>query len=545
MPNTMHTLRGLLALLAIAIAGALAVVVVIAAPTSAQAERSASDQRIVKAGAVDPDRGPLSAVQKRALSQGYLVPDQAAYERDKAEAAEKAQRRSGEPSSTASGSKAPASIRTWEGVSDPSFSPPDSTGAIGTTRYVELVNSKFAIYNRTSNVPLSSGTLNTLAGGTSATVFDPQVIWDPETNRFYYVMDKVFSGTDNRIAFGFSKTATPSSAADFCKYERLHGSEFPDYPKLGDIQGLLLYGTNTFSGTTGSYLGSDLYSITKPPAGTTCPAASTFKLGAKLSLKSADGTGAQTPVPANQTDTSSVGYAVARASSNPATFVPVYTITKNATTGALTVAAPRSLAVPSYSAPANASQPSTTNKLDTLDGRMTQAVSAIDPRFGRVALWTQHTTFGGFGAEVRWYEVNPSAATPSLFQSGIATGASGRYIFNGAISPDRARSGTTAKFGGNMVLNYNSSSTTQFPDIRMRSKVGAGLISPEVLVKRSAFSHNDFTCASGTCRWGDYAAATPDPNQASTTATKGRVWSTSMFVKTANSWGSWNWAATP
>ena len=53
---------------------------------------------------------------------------------------------------------APVALRSWKGVYDTSVSPSDSTGAIGPTRYVELVNDQFAIYDRTNNGALSSGT---------------------------------------------------------------------------------------------------------------------------------------------------------------------------------------------------------------------------------------------------------------------------------------------------------------------------------------------------------------------------------------------------
>src|SRR5262245_51660680 len=45
---------------------------------------------------------------------------------------------------------APVLVRNWAGQQDRTGAPSDSTGAIGTTRYIELVNSRAAIYNRTS-----------------------------------------------------------------------------------------------------------------------------------------------------------------------------------------------------------------------------------------------------------------------------------------------------------------------------------------------------------------------------------------------------------
>jgi hypothetical protein len=550
-----------LALVILAIACALSVLAILAAakPSPAEPGRSAQQElRVTEAGGGDP--GPLSPVQKKAIKEGPLVPNEADYERDKAAANARAPS-GGEPSQAAPGSAVPTSFRSWDGVFDTNVGPSDSTGAIGTNRYIELVNATFAIYNRTSDVPLSTGSLASLVGAVAgANVFDPQVIWDPATKRFYYVTDTVISGTDNRVSFGFSKTASPSSAADFCKYEVSHGSAFPDYPKLGDLggagnNGLILYGSNTFSGTSGAYLGSDIYSLTKPPAGTTCPAPNTFTVGAKFSLKDSDATTPVfTPVPANQTDTSSTGYAVANSANKPSTRIPTFRITKSIS-NQLVVDPVRNVTVASYDIPAAAQQAGTTRRLDTLDSRHTQAVSAIDPsRGGVTAIWTQHTVFGGAGARVRWYEINPNPATPVLFQSGTisgaSTGASNRYVYNAAISPDRQRKGSTAKFGSNMVIGFNTSSTTQTVDIRMASKIGNNAVTFQATpIRTSPASLDDFTCTSGTCRWGDYSAATPDP-ATPLSASSGQVWLTNGFVRTTggssgSGWGTRNWAATP
>jgi len=296
-------------------------------------------------------------------------------------------------------------------------------------------------------------------------------------------------------------------------------------------------------------VGSDLVSVNKPPPGVTCPAPSTFTADYELTLENANGTRAWTPVPANQTDTSTTGYVVARSNRLPAGYLSIYEVTSNPD-GTLTVGPAESLAVPKYNFPANAPQRGTKKRLDSLDARNTQAVSAIDPSRGTggaVALWTQHTVFGGAGAVVRWYEIDPSG--PSLFQRGTVTGR--RYIFNGAISPDRQTATgapATGLFGDSMVLGFNSSSAKRNPDIRMVSKVGSDPVSGQVLIKSSPTSLNDFTCSPAPCRWGDYSAATPDP-AAPATGTHGQVWLTNQWVKASGGnsagWGSWNWAASP
>src|SRR5215208_8065398 len=402
--------------------------------------------RVEKPGSGNP--GPSSATQKLAIKQGYLVPDQDAYERAKARA-QRLAGGGGKPTYAAAQGADPETFRSWEGIRNrKGGTPSDSTGAIGPTRYIELINVRYAIYDRTSNRPIGTGTLNELAGeppppppGEKGVVlFDPQIMWDPTTRRFYYVADDVYSAIDNRLAFGFSKSASPSSAADFCKYVIKFGPRLPDYPKLGDTEDLLLIGANTFlSSCLGAHLGSDLVSITKPSAGSGCPGLSEFTVDIERKLRDAAGRRASTPVPANQIDPAQGGYVVATSPDASrggfARSLSVYGASSGAD-GSLKLGAPKRLKVPFYTIPATAPQPRSNYRIDTLDARNTQAILAKDPsRGGKVALWTQHTVLGGSGAEVRWYEIDPTSK-PSLFLKGTISGPNGLYAFNGAISPD-------------------------------------------------------------------------------------------------------------
>jgi hypothetical protein len=480
------------------------------------------------------------------------VADPAAYAAQKAAANAAAARLNPRASASAPSMAplAPSLVRNWAGQRDTTAAPSDSTGAIGTTRYIELVNSKAAIYSRTSNTPTASGPLLQLTGcatpACTDAVFDVQIIWDPALNRFFYTTMDTGSGSPggNLLTFGFSTTATPTlSASSWCRYNIGFGSTIPDYPKLGDTKDFLLVGTNNFNGS--AYVGSTIFWISHPPSGTSCPAPNTFKAGISGNLKNSSGSPAFTPVPANQTDSSSTGWAVARPISIPstgATFLTLFKVTKSATGNATIPVKGTSVPVAAYKVPASAAQPGTAFKLDTLDARPTQAVSAIDPAHGSVtALWTQHTVFGGAGAQVRWYEINP--AKHSLIQKGTITSTS-LYSFNGAISPDRRVNGSSKKFGGDMVISVDQSSASALPAIRVASKIGTKLISGLQLVATSNAADTGFDCMTNTapnlCRWGDYAGASPDP-ASPTTGTTGRVWGTSMLAASGGSASSAGW----
>jgi hypothetical protein len=448
--------------------------------------------------------------------------------------------------SPAAALRAPSAPTGWAGVRDPSAAPSDATGAVGDTRFISLVNRKFAIYDKSSPDPIKTGTLNQFAGVPSAnTTSHPQIIWDPQTSRFYYLMLTVPSATDNRLAFGFSTTANPSSAADFCHYQiEGYGDQVPDYPKLGDSRFFLLMAVSASHPDFG-FIRGDSLAVTKPPSGPTCPDPASLGLTFVPDLLNPDGTQTFTPVAVNSIDTADRGWMISTPNSRPASSFTLFKVTKNPD-GTANIQNPgSSRSVPSYDVPADAPQKNTTNVLDTLDGRLTNAVSAIDPsQGGKRALWTQHTVAGGAGAEVRWYELNISG--PGMLQSGKVTDPS-TYNFNAAISPDRAVDQTTAQFGDSMVMGYSSSSPTLYPQVRMVSKVGAAPQSPEVVVRSSDTFYRGPDCVGSSCRWGEYAGATPDPIPASGSS---RVWLVNQFAIRPSpvdvpGWRTWNWIAVP
>ena len=112
---------------------------------------------------------------------------------------------------------------SFNGTYQTQLTPPDTTGAIGPDRYIETVNTKYAIFNRTGS-QINSGTLSALTGISTSlfgySLSDPQMMWDVKTQRFYYTAvyyDSLFL-SDNGLAIGWSKTATPASSNDFCQY---------------------------------------------------------------------------------------------------------------------------------------------------------------------------------------------------------------------------------------------------------------------------------------------------------------------------------------
>jgi hypothetical protein len=454
------------------------------------------------------------------------------------------------------GNYQPVAGPSWEGLHQDNLAPPDPTDAMGPKSFIQMINLQMGIYDR-NGAAITLDTLQHLTGSNDF-LSDPQVIWDPSSNRFYYL---VLDAGNDTIFWGFSKDSNPTTLpGSFCNYNADFnwGPSLPDYPKLGQTTDFLLIGVNVYLNIA-TFSGPDVAWIVKPPNGiTSCPSGSSFRKDKKTALKHCDGVNfAATPEPAVQTDPSPVGWIAANPDPTNSGFVgstlDIFKVTRNADGSANIPSVGTCVNVPLWAlpSPTGAPQKGSINLLDTLDARLIHAVSAKDPSHDdELGLWTSHTVLGGGGTEVRWYEIDVVHAT--LFQTGTVSNRL-LHVFNGAISPDRAVNGSSAQFGSSMVLGFTTSSATEYPAIQMLSKVGGNPQSPWVMVKQSPGPDDGFDCFQNfvgkKCRWGDYGGAVPDPIAAAGTPF-GKVWlsnewATAEINPFGATWRTWNWGAVP
>jgi hypothetical protein len=387
--------------------------------------------------------------------------------------------------------------------------PPDPTGAIGPAHYIEMVNQLVGVYDRNTLALLSSTSFATFAHvpsglGTS----DPQIEWDPVANRWIYAMVGIATG-NNYLLFGWSKTADPTNlSGGWCTFGVNTGSHLQDYPKLGHDASWVVVGSNAYSDVNSSYPfeTAQIWAFPKPAASdTTCSSKvnATFFADATHPLKNADGTLAFTPVPANTTDSGS-DYIVG---TRDVTLAPASKVMVWHMTPGPTLVADGDMVVSSYSLPPSVPQPGTSYLIDSLDGRLTQAVARFDPSAGAEALWTQQTVGSSGRSAVRWYEFLPASRT--VRQQGLLASATD-YYWNAAISPSAA--------GNDAAVFYNRGSASQLALIGAQTRTSStplgqmdvgevNLATSSAPITEDAFQTN---CNPNPCRWGDYSGATPD-----------------------------------
>lgn len=452
----------------------------------------------------------------------------------------------------------------------PDGSPPDPTGAIGVDHYVQMTNFLIQAYDRQLLPARGQAPPMSLSAfaRTSDFVYDPQIVWDESSNRWFYAAAVEAEGADNphSLVFGWSVTSDPTSFATangqenptggWCKYRTRAIRTQDDFPKLGVSRNHILIGANGFRD---DFVGARLRVARKPRAGQRrCTASRRERRVRTFNLRTRDPQDANrtysafTPVPVNSSATNTNGYVVASAPDTrdannnriPRTTLNLWRVVGR--TGRPRLRGGRSagtnIPVPEFresaSVPQNGTDPhdgQPYSRLEAQDGRLTQAFADVDPT-GRFVIWTTHEVAADdLRAVVRWYRVDARAAT----QRNGTLDVPGAFAFYPAIAP--------AVNGSNVMINYNVATGDLPAQIRARSgtvnSAGDLTFGSEIIVEPGETMYSRADCfvrpQTGDCRWGDYAAATPDRANPSV------VWGTAMRAGPGGDYRTHNFAIAP
>ena len=402
--------------------------------------------------------------------------------------------------------------------------PPDTNGAVGTTQYVQVVNTALAIFDKATGAvaygPVPINTLFQPLGGRCASDNDgdPVVVFDKLAQR-WVISQFAVTTTPYYQCVAVSQTADATGGYNL--YALSYGSVITDYPKMGVWPDAYYISFNMFTST---FQGAKAcaYDRAAMLAGTAATQ-QCFQLSTSYGgLLPADLDGTTAP-PAG-----SPGIFMARGSSS----LYRWLMTVNWTNPAATTfsSTPASLPVAAYTAACNGGtcvpQAGVSQKLDSLADRLMFRLAYRNFGGYDSVVVTHSVQIGNYrhggNTAVHWYEVrNPRTATAVYQQGTFNPDTTSRWM--GSIAQDKQ---------GNMAIGYSVSSTSIHPGIRYTGRAATdalGTLQAETSILEGGGSQT----GSNLSRWGDYSAMTVDPVDDCT------FWYTTEYLKSN---GAFNWS---
>ena len=419
------------------------------------------------------------------------------------------------------------------------YYPPDTDGDVSDDHFVQMVNSKYNVYEKDGTKilgPLNLGNLwAQLPGAPWGNSGDPIVLWDENAERWVLTQFAPKTSTTNYELFAISVTSDP--LGEYYLYAFEFGVQFNDYPKIGVWRDGYYATYNLFNKNNGnpSFIGSKITTVEREKMLVGDPNAQMieFLKSGYYSTMPADIDGADLP---EEGAPCPVMYINNQKRVEMWSLHADWETTSNST---LTKQNPN-IIVSTFSSTPNTNnagngfveQPNTNTDLDGL-GSMIMNRLAYRKFSDHEAMVTVHSikaqpeAGGAYNRSgVRWYEFRRTATVDNwtLYQEGTYAPDDGihRWMGSAAINAD-----------GEIAIAYSASRGTVtgeediFPSIRYTGRHAddeLGIMTlAEVELKKGTSSQTSFS------RWGDYSCINVDPADGKT------FWFTTEY----NGWKTW------
>ena len=414
----------------------------------------------------------------------------------------------------------------------PNSAPPDTSGAVGATQYVQWVNESFAVFDKSTGAiaagfPKAGNTLWTgFGGGCEANNDgDPIAQYDKAAGRWVLTQ---FSVTNPSI-YGYLQCVAVSTTSDatgtYNRYAFSYGAtQFNDYPKLGVWPDGYYVTYNIFNGNTFNGAKACSFDRTAMLAG----AAATqvcFQLSPSYGgLLPSDADGSTAPPAGSPNYLMNFG----TNSLNLWKFHVDFTTPNNSTFSANPNSIPVAAFNPACAGGTCIPQAGTAQKLDSLADRLMYRLAYRRFADGHESIvvnqsvkvsGTKRSELDG----VRWYEIRSPGTTPTVYQQGTYAPDTTTSRWMGSAAMDKV---------GNIAVGYSASSATASPSIRYAARAATDPVGKLGTEQTIAVPSSGSQLANLN-RWGDYSAMSVDPVDDCT------FWYTSEYLKSN---GTFNWS---
>jgi hypothetical protein len=391
------------------------------------------------------------------------------------------------------------------GVNFTGWTPPDPIIAAGPEHLVVMTNGAIAFFQKDGTMDFQDEIEDSFGfwgdEGATGFVFDPEVIYDPHTDRFMAMACERAPGSESYYLLAVSDDSNPNG--DWYKYRldvtSLAGGDI-DSPNIA-VDSEAVYLTADFFTGGQKYL---VYILEKDPL-------LSGSVGITTSMLI---TGSQSfGIPVTYGSPPAM-YMIEHFEAGSNTEVRLHAITDPLGTPQRVT---YDLTVPAYSPPEDPPQKGTSARPETFDSRFWSCVW----RDG--SLWATHHQ-GTSRVMARWYEIKtndwPDSGTPSLYQSGdIDPGPTIRTFFT-SIAPDGY---------GNAAMCFARSSPDEYISMARCTRSAddpLGMMGIVVIVKESSGPYVG-------SRWGDYSGVSCDPSDDRT------FWMHHEYTPGSNEWNTW------
>jgi len=383
------------------------------------------------------------------------------------------------------------------------FIPPDTMGTVGPNHFVELINGRYAVYPKVAvnnpngtRTPLFASTLNAFwanagAAHTGPFAFDPRIVYDPFSQRFFAGATDNQRG-NNSFMLAVSRTSNPLDGWSAFKIDSDTANvRWSDFPTLGFNANTVSMAANMFA-QTGQTVGqqttllvvpkADLLSLTPSVANArlfeNVAASISFSAQPVVDLDNAPG-------------------------SNPSFVSWPLTVRHGQVIGPLNTAtfAVNTTPLAGGDSPIEAPQPGPKQDLFTLDNRISGSVVLQEG-----TLWGVQVALRNGRNALHWFKIR--ASDDAVLQEGYITDPD-LHFYYGSIAVNEF---------GDVVIAASGSSENQFVssyafvgDSAGNTVLGNTTFGSPMLLKAGVDDYEALD-GSGRNRWGDYSATTLDPS---------------------------------
>lgn len=406
-----------------------------------------------------------------------------------------------------------STIQAWKGISEISqgVMPPDPSGAVGKSHYVQMVNTAMQVFDKTGNSLWGPTALGSVFPGSSDDG-DPIVLYDKFADRWFISQ---FQIENNKILIAISQTPDPLGA---WYYYTFSFDEFPDYPKFS-IWGNGYYMTLNTITQNAVCFERDKMLIGDGSAKMIALTFPDVEDNGFFSALPAHADGNTLPnKPINFFYFQDDGWAAGVDRIKIWEMNVDWTETSNSG-----ILLKQEIPVTAFNSEFDAnwedlSQPNTNQKIDAIPGAfMYMAQYQTFKSHNSIVL--NHTVdvdlTVGKNAGIRWYELREENDSWSLHQEGTySPDDQSRWL--GSAAMDRQ---------GNIGLAYSITSETTFPSLKFTGRKSDDILGEMTINESGAFT-GDASQTSST-RFGDYAQMTLDPSDGLT------FWYTGEYVSSS------------